>query len=445
LFAAVPAGANGGQGVEQLHVVLYKGLAVPQDAALAIAAAGGELVRALPEVGIAIAVSGDPNFASRIRANRRVDSVGEDPVELLPEDEAGVSAPEPIGTDDPFLADPLWNIDRVRAPEAWAAGHTGSLDTVIAIIDSGVAWNHPDLAPNIVRADCFTSASFDNNPNTTCNPYPSLDFHGTQVAGVAVGVAPGIGIASYNVVEPVPGSARGGIRRSSRLAAMMDAVSRGYEVINLSLGGGLRTFGGRGSNNLAALVAADKRVVDHVIRAGTTVTASAGNEAVNLNGRIVHLPGDVPGVINVGATGIRPGPLFTAASFDVLAYYSNFGAPVDVVAPGGDCGLPDSCDPIRRPLNWREFQILTTDVFPLTPTCVAAANCDVGYFGVSGTSFAAPHVAAVAALVKDANPRLNPRQVASIVERTAEKLGDRQAFGHGMVDAAAATAAAAGR
>jgi len=53
------------------------------------------------------------------------------------------------------------------------------------------------------------------------------------------------------------------------------------------------------------------------------------------------------------------------------------------------------------------------------------------------SGMAAPHVARVAGLVKDLNPNLNPYQVVSILKRTAEKLGSRRQFGHGMVDAAA--------
>ena len=52
---------------------------------------------------------------------------------------------------------------------------------------------------------------------------------------------------------------------------------------------------------------------------------------------------------------------------------------------------------------------------------------------------AAPHVAGVAGLIADENPRANPHQIASILTRTAENLGDRQAFGHGMVNAYEAT------
>jgi subtilisin family serine protease len=72
------------------------------------------------------------------------------------------------------------------------------------------------------------------------------------------------------------------------------------------------------------------------------------------------------------------------------------------------------------------------------PGCEVIKECPVGYFFVGGTSISSPHVAGTAALVIDQNPNLNPHQVEAILKRTAENLGDRQQFGHGMVDVAAA-------
>ena len=79
-------------------------------------------------------------------------------------------------------------------------------------------------------------------------------------------------------------------------------------------------------------------------RAGTLIVAAAGNSSFNLAGPIVHLPGDIQGIVNVGATGIRPLPRYPqAGAYDVVAFYSNYGAPVTLSAPGGDTGPDDCC------------------------------------------------------------------------------------------------------
>jgi lantibiotic leader peptide-processing serine protease len=350
----------------------------------------------------------------------------------------------PTNADDLFNDGLVWGIDRVRAPAAWAAGHTGSRSTVVAIIDTGIATNHPDLEDNIVHADCFVS----NGTFATgaCLAYPSLSDHGTHVAGTVaaafgggrvVGVGPNLGLASYNTFEVIPGC---GICTYSdaRWAAMLDAANRGYDVINMSLGG-LGRYGGRGSEGLALFAAMEKRVANYVTQRGTVLVASAGNSGLDLNGPFTALPSDTPGIVTVSATGIRPAPRYEAGtSTDVLAFYSNFGATVDIAAPGGDCGLDTSCDVATRPANWFEHLVLSAVVTP-GAACAATESCPVGYGWKGGTSMAAPHVSGVAGLVRDAHPSASARQVVSIVLRSADRLGQRQEFGRGIVDAFEAT------
>jgi lantibiotic leader peptide-processing serine protease len=122
--------------------------------------------------------------------------------------------------------------------------------------------------------------------------------------GKVVGVAPNAGIAGCNVFEPIPDCGACAYD-FPRWQAMINAASLDFKVINTSLGG-YGFHGGPGTNELTTFLAADKRVTDLVTNMGTTVVVSAGNGGVNLNGPIVHVPGDSPGVINTGATGIRP-------------------------------------------------------------------------------------------------------------------------------------------
>jgi subtilisin family serine protease len=414
------------------YLVMFKGNSVPKDAPEIVEAAGGTIARTIPEVGVVVALSNDEGFVKAISKAKGVQQAGEAPFEALPETPiVNVEEDGPTGNDWAYNLGLQWGINRVHAPEAWADGHSGSHDTVIAVIDTGVAWNHPDLAPNVVFAACIT-----HSPG--CNPYPSLDWHGTHVAGIVaaafdggavVGVGPGLGLASYNTFEEIPGC---GVctYTDSRWIAMIDAADRGFDVINMSLGGYGFFGSGKGTSDLAYVRAMEQRVASYVNKLGTTVVATAGNGGISLNGPVIHLPGDVPGIINVGATGIGPDPWFPQDGYyDFLAGYSNYGAPVTVTAPGGDVP-PES-------LYYWEHMILSTYVF-LDPACAATYSCPGWYAWTGGTSMAAPHVSGVAGLIKDIDPGLNPNQVESIIKRTADQVGSRQLFGHGIVDAFAA-------
>jgi subtilisin family serine protease len=421
------------------YIILFNKNEIPSNASAVVEAAGGEIVRTLPQVGIAVAVSEISTFAGNLAGVAGVQSIGAAGANALPDVLEG-----PTPADVYYNAGEVWGVDRVHAPAAWAAGYTGSHDTVVAVIDTGIAWNHPDLAPNVIFTTCIAAAP-------GCNPYPSLSYHGTHVAGTVaaafdggrvVGVGPNLALASYNTFEDIPGC---GVCTYSdtRWAAMIDAADQGFDVINMSLGG-YGVYGGQGTNDLATYVAAEKRVANYVNQNGTTIVASAGNGGVDLNGNLIHTPGDIPQIINTAATGLQPSPRYpTPGGYDILAFYSNYGAPVTVAAPGGDCGEPFDCtgNTTDPDYAYYEYFVLSTYVVP-DPTCAETYSCPVGYAWVAGTSMASPHVSGVAGLIKDANPKLSPQQVRSIIKSTAEDLGDRQSFGHGMVDAAAAVAKA---
>jgi lantibiotic leader peptide-processing serine protease len=429
------------------YIVLYKQHALPNNMDAVVQQAGGTVAARLPSLGIAIVESSAPNFDALMGSAPGVHSVGPEPAFAVPE---YVSAPDHVpdapsaGTGaDLYELGLLWGIDRVRAPAAWAAGVTGSHDTVVAVIDTGLAWNHPALAGNIVHVACFTSAGHAEGFDTTgdCNPYPTLSDHGTHVAGTVaavgapsriVGVGPNLGLAGYNTFEVIPDC---GVcaYTSSRWLAQLDAAERGYKVINMSLGG-LGVYGGGRSDGLATFVAADARVQRAVINAGTTIVASGGNANLNLNGIFINLPGGLPGVVNTGATGIQPNALYEpGVSYDIRAFYSNYGASITIAAPGGDCGQVGRCDD-EGPDNWFEYLVLSSIVAP-SAGCAATASCPVGYGWKGGTSMAAPHAAGVVGLIRDENPDLTAAQAANVLARTAENLRDRQQFGLGMVDA----------
>ena len=438
------------------YVVLFKSDRIPADAGRVIESAGGRLIKSFPSVGIGVAVSDKPGFVSQLSFSTEVDSVTTARYRPLPGQQtfAGGGV-KPADDFFPYQ----WNIRRVRADRAWRITR-GSHKTTVAVIDTGVAWNHPDLKSNVVYAACFTSAgscTWKEAPGKCpCSSYPDLDPHGTVVSsiiaasrggGKMVGVGPGLGIAGYNVFELIVAD---GIPQEfsyddSVWSAMFDAADRGYRVMNISLGDVYDREDDR------TTIEAWNRVVREVIRKGVVIVASAGNDGLRLGGQTVHIPSDLPGVISVGATGIRPEPEYPlAGSYDVAAFYSNFGRPIDLVAPGGDYG---SDDPGNIPPNWYEFGVLgafvcpgcrfTADSSPVLgyttfdadPGCIATASCQTDYSWFIGTSMAAPHVAGAAGLIIDRFPYFSNLFVSTILKTTAERLGDQPHFGSGMVNA----------
>ncbi len=439
-FFAVPAAA---QSQSTRYIVVLTGTGTPANPSQMAVAMGGALERAFPEIGVLIVSSSDPDFALTARRARGVFAVGVERTQGLSDSGlAEVAADDvPVGATaggtsgvGPTPADKLygsqWNIRRVGADVAWNTT-AGSHNTVVAVIDTGVAWNHPDLASNVVFKACYATVP--------CNPYPSLHGHGTLVAGIVaaafgggriVGVGPQLGIASYNVFERIGGNVLA--TDGAIWSAMLDTAAQGFDVINLSLGGYL--LSPNSQQDLAAWTAW-KRVTNYVIQQGVTVVASAGNSALDHNGPGETIPGDLPGVINVGATGIGPAPAFPQVGFfDRLAFYSDFGSAVDITAPGGDCGTPSTCPLDSLPT----FKVVSASVVFSPSGCAATASCLVSYAFVRGTSMAAPHVSAAAGLLHELDSGLNPHQILAILIQTANSLGDRQIFGHGLLDVAEA-------
>jgi lantibiotic leader peptide-processing serine protease len=278
-------------------------------------------------------------------------------------------------------------------------------------------------------------------PADGCTAAPTTyEAHGTHVAGTVaakfgggrvVGVAPDAKVGAYKVFDRylytnannqvVEGL---GAFDGPLFAAIIQATGAGYPVINMSLGSTLLR-NDKGSN---ASWLAWNRVAQYANRNGALIVASAGNSTIDLNGAIAHVPGDIATIMNTSATGMSEltfsSGMFQPASgaHDVLAFYSNFGSPVDIAAPGGDCGP----DPALCPA---QYFILNDYIFP-----TGAA----GYAFFAGTSMATPHVSATAAYVRALHPLWTPGAVRSWLKDTAEPIGDRQLFGAGLVDADAA-------
>ncbi|MEW6582804.1 MAG: S8 family serine peptidase, partial [Actinomycetota bacterium] len=282
-------------------------------------------------------------------------------------------------TDDPELtAGNQYGLSAIRAPEAWEVPHTRPPVTV-AVVDTGAQVLHTDLRNGIWRnvAEVDGNGLDDDgdgyvddvegwdvaNGNASVFDSPSDDAHGTHVAGI-IGAEAGNGVGIAGVAGP-PGRVRimpvkfltaDGGRESDAIAAIDYARRRGARVINAS-------WGGPPSDALCD-------AVQTAVNAGVVVVAAAGNDSVD-NDATPTVPSGCPGdgVISVAAT----------TATDGLASFSNFGATtVDVGAPGDD---------VRSTLPFN------------------------AYGDASGTSMAAPHVAAVAALMVGQDPTLTPALV----------------------------------
>jgi serine protease len=321
-----------------------------------------------------------------------------------------------------------WNFDPgtgVDAPTAWdhlaAVGRPGGLGVIVAVLDTGVAYR---TGGRYLRSPDFTADQFVSGYDFVADDrYPDDDNgHGTHVAStIAERVDNGIGVtglaygAKIMPVRVLDAQGEGDIPTIAR--GIRFAARRGAQVINLSFEFGTSLRARDIPEILSALRYADRR--------GALVVGAAGNSA----SPSPAFPARAPEVFSVGAV----------TEHLCKARYSNDGATLDIVAPGGgrDALLPG--DP-----NCRVEAPRGRDIRQMTFTSgVRTFGLPSGYVG---TSMATPHVSAIAALAIASGvlgPDPTPEAVEARLKATARDLGavgpDRH-YGAGMVDAAAATA-----
>lgn len=268
-----------------------------------------------------------------------------------------------------------WAIPRIEAEQGWDAA-TGS-EVVIAIVDTGVDLDHPDLAEKIVPGFNFV----DNND------LPMDDNgHGTHVAGIAAAAGNnGLGVAGVSwssKIMPIKVLDASGTGNDYHAAqGIIWAVDHGAKVINLS-------FGGLQYSSLL------QEAVNYAHDKGALVVAAAGNEA--LNGNPPFYPAALDNVVAVGALD----------ESDSRASFSSFGTYLDVSAPG---------------------------------VSVMSTALDNDYKAMTGTSMAAPHVAGQAGLLFSLKPDQTNGQVEETIKQTAWDLGESgrdDVFGYGRISVA---------
>ena len=469
------------------HIVVFKSATLPTDAASRIANAGAKAKANVSSIGVAI-VEGNAAAIAKLASDGAVAAVGPEHSWNLPKIAHKKKAAALASTAPDFLWGAQWDQRRIKANVAWNNVPASAQSSVtVAVLDTGVQSTHPDLAGKIVDSVVTSYAGSVFNcpgPHQPDPAYPfyfsrintitgdmcefvadgeSVQAHGTHVAGTIagnyggglyepygfpggiVGVAPSANIAAYKVFDRVVVQTPNGPEEFvtatdyALFTAIADAASKGRAVINMSLGGAVDRTNPEDNASWVAW----NRVARLATQKGTLIVAAAGNENANNNGSLAFIPSDLPGVVSVSATGSSNlqggafpfGPYDAAQGSDVRAFYSNFGAAVNLAAPGGDCGpafdgTGASCDP---------RYLIVSSVPAWDPANGSVDPYEPGWSWYAGTSMAAPHVAGVAALVKAKNPSFTPSQIRARLEQTATPLGNRQAFGKGLVDADLAT------
>lgn len=428
-----------------------------------VADKGGEIVRAMPQIGAAIVKSSDKQFPAALQRNKTLRAVIPDRMLNLPENEIEVSAGNPPASgDDDFLFDLQWGHDAVNAPEAWNAGVTGE-GVLVAVLDTGVDGTHPDLAPNY-RADLSTSM--------LDTPLPDYwHYHGTHVAGTiaaadnAYGV---IGVAPEAEVFSVQICGTAGCPTSATVAAVVYAADNGADVVNMSIGG-LDVISGKKvvkdckdaglpmkycsslqSSYIHNEILVAKRAFQYANEMNTTVVVAAGNESVDADRNLVpeselieggdpevmvHLPSlrlsfaDYPGTIAASATAPINWCNYPDADFNNLTTYSNYGhSVIDFSAPGGEGWYFDGDD---------EPCTIGSTTVPAWVFDLVLSTTPAGWSWAGGTSMAAPHVAGVAALVVGENGgSMAPSALRAELKARAEdagKPGNDVAHGSGAI------------
>ena len=280
-----------------------------------------------------------------------------------------------------------WNFRAINVEQAW--DETKGAGVTVAVIDSGVS---KEQVPDLKLTKFVQGYDFVNNKDDASDDHG----HGTHVAGtIAQSTNNGYGVAgiAYEArIMPLKVlAASGGGTVADIAEAIKFAADNGADVINMSLGGG-------GASNMI------EEAIKYAHSKGIVIVAAAGNEGRNA----ASYPARYPDVISVSATD---------AAGDI-ANYSNFGAGVDISAPGGSA-------------ESEAGKIIQNTINPETGKSE--------FMGLYGTSMAAPHVAGVAALIKATGVE-DPNEVFDILKQSSRNVEEDHLnhFGSGHLDAGAA-------
>ena len=321
-------------------------------------------------------------------------------------DLVGVDVDKPVhalATNDPRFGE-QWSFTKVPFEGAWAADGTQGGGVTVAVVDTGVMADHPDMSGQVLTGAHFLHSDDGEPVDPATGGTEDFNGHGTHVAGTISaksnnatgisGAAPGAQILPVKVL-----CADGGGFTSDVADGITWAVDAGADVINLSLGGGATT-----GEEAAIAYARDHNVV---------VAAAGGNDGAGGNASYpAAYSTQYANVIAVAATDNANGH----------PAYGTTGSYLDLAAPGGVAVSGCATNPAVEILStWN----------------------DGAYCSIAVTSMSTPHVSAAAALLRAANGACTAAQVKSRLRATATDLppaGPDSTFGAGLVNPLAAGA-----
>ncbi|MVT08454.1 S8 family peptidase [Chitinophaga tropicalis] len=429
-----------------------------------------KITEVIEELGLIHVQTPDPSFPEKARKLPGVESVAVDVVmnwrlpsqhfrsdisynsnaAAAPNVIAKSSAPAATVTADP-LSYLQWGLNSVKAQQAWAKGYSGK-GVKVAVLDGGFLLSNPEIAPNILLSHSFIDGEEAQ--------YHGLEgfSHGSHVAGTiaaasnargVVGVAPDVKLLLIKVISDA-----GSGPWSSLIDGIFYAVNHGAKVINMSLGGELprKTYtddNGTPDDPSDDYVVEYDRDVKDLVKAlnratlfatlrGTTLIAAAGNDAYNydVEKRFITYPAACLGVLSIASNGPVGWGINQDTTLYVPSIFTNYGKSfISYGAPGGNYTLPPNTTivTVGTVTNYDYvFGMVFNIGFWDEPS-------NTYYYGwAAGTSMAAPHASAVAALLYGKYSWMNPVLLDIIFKASSNDYGapGKDAyFGFGQLNA----------
>ncbi|NOR48587.1 MAG: S8 family serine peptidase, partial [Methanosarcinaceae archaeon] len=284
------------------------------------------------------------------------------------------------------LATTAWGVEKINAPQVWDLIYNGininGTGVNVSIIDTGINYNHPDLASNYIGGYDFVNKDTDPMDDNWHGTHVAGIVAGTGVDGTKTGVAPGSNLFGVKVLN-----ADGNGSYSDVIDGVQWSIDNGADIVSLSLGGPHES--------------SMTTMVNNAIAAGVLPVIAAGNSGSNAS--TIECPGDEFYATTVGSTN------------------SN-----DTIAPSSS----------RGPVTWIGDTYTKPDV-TAPGVNIISTNYPSGYATKSGTSMATPHVSGAAALILQAYPDMTPLEVRQLLEDTAVDLGTAgkdNTYGSGRID-----------
>jgi subtilisin family serine protease len=443
-----------------VYLVAFDG--VPAISADVLRASGGQIVDSIPSMNV-LTVDGVTNPQALLAAGPKFIEAGFEVtttpiVEPLSPFEVVDLVPQQDTT--PWFKNHVqWDMATIHAEDGWARTNGGQ-GINVCIVDTGVDDKHQELNGGKVtlRANFVTSPASENRVDDP-------NGHGSHVASTAAargvvisGVAPRANVLSARVLNTA-----GSGSETAIVNGINWCVQNGAHVINMSLGGARYRPFASFANSFVLYGTA----INNARAAGVVVIVAAGNSNLQLPNPVQsQVPSEVPGAINVGATGpisksTSPNPptwnpLDPAQvwrSVDYKAYYSNFGTGVQVFAPGGSGGAPLS-EPYRIVNGVGQGKGALDQIFGVcSSNSPQTGNGNVGgvpsgtgtclnntsrYIAYAGTSQASPHVAGLAAVLYEAlggtRSAGNVTRIEGCIKNTTDNIGPSSTYGGGRIN-----------